>query len=422
MNFIALIIMSALLADLALNLTADVLNLRQLREVLPPRLEGWYDAEQYRRSQQYLRINTRFSWITRLVDLAVLLSFWFCGGFAWLDGWVRGLGCTPVVSGLIYIGVLAAFKAVLSQPFTLYDTFVIEARFGFNKTTWQTYLLDRVKAIVLGILIGGPLLTIVLLFFQYAGANAWWYCWLVTVGVMLLMHYIAPTWIMPLFNRFEPLGQGDLRDGIVAYAHKIDFPLDNIFVMDGSRRSTKSNAFFTGFGRHRRVALFDTLIAKHTTDELVAVLAHEMGHYKQKHILKMMLIGIVQSGLMFYILSWFISYPELFAAFYVPQVSIYAGLIFFGLLYAPLDTLLGMIIQHLSRKHEFAADHFAAVTAPQGQALIQALKKLSVDNLSNMTPHPFYVFMHYSHPPVLQRIEAIEAAGASLASSAEPTH
>lgn len=414
MNIIAFIILMTLLLDLVLDLTADVLNLRQLSETLPDRLKGWYDAEQYRRSQQYLRINTRFSWVARLFDMTVLLLFWFCGGFAWLDGWVRDLNYTPVLSGLIYIGVLVAFKALLSQPFALYDTFVIETRFGFNKTTWRTYLMDRVKGVLLGVLIGGPLLTAVLLFFQYAGGNAWWYCWLLTVGVMLLMQYIAPTWIMPLFNRFEPLGEGDLRDAIVAYARRIDFPLDNILMMDGSKRSTKSNAFFTGFGRHRRIALFDTLVAKHTTEELVAVLAHEMGHYKQKHILKMMLIGIAQSGLMFYVLSWFISYPKLFAAFYVPEVSVYAGLVFFGMLYAPLDTLLGMVIQQISRKHEFAADRFAAVTAPQGKALIQALKKLSVDNLSNMTPHPFYVFMNYSHPPVLQRIEAIEAAaGAS---------
>lgn len=409
MNFIALIILTALLIDLVLNLTADVLNLRQLSEVLPRRLEGWYDAEQYRRSQQYLRVNTRFGWITRLVDLCVLLLFWFGGGFAWMDGWVRGLNDPPVVAGLIYIGTLAVLKTILSQPFALYDTFVIEARFGFNKTSLKTYLLDRFKAIVLGILIGGPLLAVVLLFFQYAGPNAWWYCWLVTVGFMLLVQYIAPTWIMPLFNRFEPLAEGPLRDAIFAYAAKIDFSLDNIFVMDGSKRSTKSNAFFTGFGRHRRIVLFDTLIEKHTTEELVAVLAHEMGHFKQKHILKMMLIGIVQSGLMFYILSWFISYPGLFNAFFVPQVSVYAGFIFFGLLFAPLDTVLGMAMQHLSRRHEFAADRFAASTASQGQALAQALKNLSVDNLSNLTPHPFYVFLNYSHPPVLQRIEAIEA-------------
>ena len=226
---------------------------------------------------------------------------------------------------------------------------------------------------------------------------------------MLVIQYVAPTWIMPLFNRFDPLEEGELRDAITTYARCIDFALDNIFVMDGSKRSTKSNAFFTGFGRHRRIVLFDTLIDKHGVDELVAILAHEMGHYKLKHIVKMMIIGIIQSGLMFYILSFFISYPVLFKAFYVDQVSVYAGLIFFGMLYSPLDSLLGMIVQFISRHHEFAADRFAAATTSRGNDLVEALKRLSVDNLSNLLPHPFYVFFNYSHPPVLKRIEAIEA-------------
>ena len=225
---------------------------------------------------------------------------------------------------------------------------------------------------------------------------------------MLFMQYIAPTWIMPLFNRFEPLPPGELRDAILAYAKDIGFKLDNLFVMDGSRRSTKSNAFFTGFGRHRRIVLFDTLIEKHSVEELVAVLAHEMGHYKRRHILKHMLVSIGQTGLLFYILSIFISHPGLFAAFYVEEVSVYAGLVFFGMLYAPMDSLIGMALQALSRRHEYQADAFCVETGGNGSALISALKKLSVDNLSNLQPHPFYVFLNYSHPPVLQRIAAIE--------------
>lgn len=410
MNLIAMIILVALLIDTSLNLVADLLNLKRLKGDLPAPFAGWYDARQYRRSQQYLRIKTRFEWVTAAIDLLVLLIFWFGGGFGLLDGWVHSLNWSPVAGGLLFIGLLISAKSVLSQPFSIYDTFVIEASFGFNKTSWQTYILDRLKAICLGLLIGGPLLAAVLLFFQYAGANAWWYCWLAIVGFMLLMHYIAPTWIMPLFNRFEPLPQGELRSAITAYARKINFSLENIFVMDGSKRSAKANAFFTGFGRHRRIVLFDTLIQKHTDEELVAVLAHEMGHYKQKHIVQMMLIGMGQSGLMFYILSWFISYPGLFEAFYVPEASIYAGLVFFGLLYAPMNTLIGMAVQYLSRRNEFAADRFAVTTTHNGKALTEALKKLSVDNLSNLQPHPFYVFLNYSHPPVLKRIEAIEAS------------
>lgn len=408
MNALGIIILAFLILDALLNLSADVLNLTRLRGHLPPAFADWYDPEQYRRSQAYLSQNTRFGWIVGAFDLSILLIFWFCGGFAGLDDWVRGLKLSPLVSGLIYIGVLVALKAVMSQPFGAYATFRIEARYGFNRTTWRTYLMDRIKGLILGILLGVPLLGAVLLFFQYAGDKAWWLCWLLTVGFMLLVHYIAPTWIMPLFNRFEPLAPGELREAITAYARRIDFALDNIFVMDGSKRSTKANAFFTGFGRHRRIVLFDTLIRQHTTDELVAVLAHEMGHYKERHVLKMMVIGIFRSGLMFYILSWFIAYPPLFQAFYVTQPSIYAGLIFFGMLYTPIDTLLSMVVHAASRQHEYAADRFAVLTAPKGKSLATALRKLSVDNLSNLQPHPFYVFLNYSHPPVVQRVEAIE--------------
>lgn len=415
MNAIAMVILAALVLAAALDFFADLLNLRRMREDLPAAFVGWYDPERYRKSQTYLRVNTRFGWWVELADLALLLAFWFGGGFRWLDEWLRGLALAPVFSGLIFIGLLAVAKSLISQPFSAYATFVIEARFGFNQTSWRTYLLDRIKGLGLALLLGGPLLAAVLLFFQYAGSDAWWYCWLLTVGFMLLMHYIAPTWIMPLFNRFAPLPEGELRAAITAYARRIDFGLDNIFVMDGSKRSTKANAFFTGFGRHRRIVLFDTLIDKHTVDELVAVLAHEMGHFKQKHILKMLLIGIAQAGLMFYLLSWFISYPPLFAAFGIETPSVHGGLVFFGLLYAPLDLLLGMAVQHISRRHEFAADRFAVTTAPQGFALATALKRLSVDNLSNLDPHPFHVFLHYSHPPVMQRVAAIEAETGSQA-------
>ncbi len=411
MNGLGLLILTALVVNTALSLLADILNLTSLSPVLPKAFDGWYEPSEYARSQSYLRVNTRFGWVVSLFDLSVLLIFWFGGGFAWLDEWVRGFGYATLPSGLFYIGVLVALKTVLDLPFGLFATFVIEARFGFNKTTWQTWLLDKLKALLLGLLIGVPLLTVVLLFFMHAGGNAWWYCWLVTVGVMLLMHYVAPTWIMPLFNRFNPLPEGELRTAITTYAESIGFRLDNIFVMDGSKRSSKANAFFTGFGKYRRIVLYDTLIEKHSVGELVAVLAHEMGHFKQRHILKMMLIGIAQAGVMFYVLSLFISYPGLFHAFYVQDVSVYVGLVLFGLLYAPLDMVMGIIVQQLSRRHEYEADRFAVDTGPnRGRALATALKRLSVDSLANLQPHPFFVFLNYSHPPVLERIRAIGAA------------
>lgn len=408
MNLITIVILVAVILDAILNFTADILNLNNLKENVPSSFKDFYPQDQYQKSQRYLKINTQFGWIAGAFDLAVLLLFWFLGGFAWLDQGVRNLGMPMVVSGLIYIGVLVTIKAVLGMPFGIYSTFIIEQRFGFNRTTWRTYIQDHIKTIAIAVILGTPLLMAVLAFFQYAGSNAWWYCWLATVGFMLLVQYIAPTWIMPLFNRFDPLAEGQLREAILDYARGINFKLDNIFVMDGSKRSSKSNAFFTGFGAHRRIVLFDTLIEKHSVDELVAILAHEMGHYKEKHILKNLLIAIAQSGLMFFILSLFISYQGLFDAFYVKQISVYAGLIFFSMLYAPLDGLMGMAVQAMSRSHEYTADRFAVRTSRRKQAMIDALKKLSVHNLSNLQPHPFYVFLNYSHPPILKRIEAIE--------------
>ena len=408
MNFLTVLILAAMLADFGIGMAADLLNLKNMGKELPQAFKGWYDPRRYAEAQQYLMVRTRLGWAVSGVDLAAVLVFWFAGGFAWLDGWVRGFHWGPIGSGILFIATLLAIKAALDEPFSLYSTFVVEARFGFNRTTWGTYLMDRLKGAALAAVLGGPLLAAVLAFFEYAGPNAWWACWLVVTVFMLAVQYIAPTWIMPLFNRFEELPQGALRDAITAYALKIDFQLDNIFVMDGSKRSTKSNAFFTGFGRHRRIVLFDTLIDRHETSELVSVLAHEMGHYKLKHIAKMMAAGIGQAGLMFFILSYFISYPPLFHAFYLNQVSVYAGLVLFGMLYAPLDGFLGLVNQSLSRRNEYAADGFAVQTASEPRAMIAALKKLSMNNLSNLQPHPFYVFLHYSHPPVLQRIEAIE--------------
>jgi STE24 endopeptidase len=408
MHPIAWVILTAIAVDAVLNFAADLLNLKAVRTKLPDAMEGWYSPEAYQKSQAYLMTRTRFGWIVESFDLLVLLLFWFGGGFAWLDTWVRRLHWPVLWTGLLYIGALVSLKALLAEPFSAYATFVIEQRFGFNRTTWGIYIKDRVKSVMLAVALGAPLLAAVLAFFEYAGANAWWYCWLVVVAFMLLLQYIAPTWIMPWFNRFDALQEGELRDAIMEYARRIDFKLDNIFVMDGSRRSSKSNAFFTGFGRHRRIVLFDTLIAKHSVDELVAVLAHEMGHYKEKHILKNLLIGILQAGVMFYILSFFIAYQGLFDAFYVRQPSVYAGLIFFGILLAPLDGFLGLAVQAMSRYHEYAADRFAVLTTGLGQALILALKKLSAHNLSNLHPHPLYVFLNYSHPPLLKRIQAIE--------------
>jgi len=408
MNLIALIILLAVIFDFILNGIADYLNLKNLRSDLPDAFQGVYDPERYRRSQQYLKVNTRFGWVTGTFNVILILVFWFGKGFPLLDEWVRSFNYGPLITGLIYMGILIAFKALLSLPFSIYGTFVIEERFGFNQTTWPTFLMDMAKGVFLAILLGTPLLAGVLAFFEYAGSNAWWYCWVAVTLYMLGVQFIAPTWIMPLFNKFTPLEDGELKSAILNYAGSINFPIENVYVMDGSRRSSKSNAFFTGFGRHRRIVLFDTLIKQHTVGELLAVLAHEMGHYKKKHILQSMGLGILQMGLMLYLLSVFISYQGLFDAFYMPHKSVYAGLIFFGMLFSPLGFFIGIFMQMLSRRNETEADRFSVETTGDPGAMAAALKKLSMHNLSNLLPHPLYVFLNYSHPPVLERIKAIQ--------------
>jgi STE24 endopeptidase len=408
MNAFALIILLAVFAEVFLNTFADVLNLRALHDDLPLAFQGVYDEDRYRRSQNYLRANTRFGWVSGCFDLAVFLAFWFGRGFPFLDGWMRSLEWGPIVTGLLFIGVLAFFKGVLALPFRIYSTFVIEEKFGFNRTTPMTFFQDLLKGLFLAILLGVPLFSGILAFFQYAGAHAWIYCWIGITLFMLGVAFVAPTWIMPLFNKFTPLDQGELRSAILSYTRSIDFPLENIYVMDGSRRSGKSNAFFTGFGRRRRIVLLDTLVDRHTLSELIAVLAHETGHFKKKHVLKTLILGAVQTGVMLFILSLFISSQSLFDAFYVGPKSVYAGLVFFAILYSPLEFLMGVFLKMWSRRNEREADRFAVETTRNPGALAMALKKLSVNNLSNLLPHPFYVFLNYSHPPILERIMAID--------------
>jgi len=404
-----IIILTALIVDFVVNLVTDSLNLKALDDTLPAEFEGVYDADTYKRSQEYTRVNTKFGFIASSFGLAVILIFWFAGGFNWLDQTVRGWVSHPIWTGLLYIGILVFLKMLLSLPFGIYRIFVIEERFGFNKTTPATFIKDFVKGTLLGIIIGAPLVAGVLFFFDHFETFAWLYCWIAVTIFILALQYIAPTWTMPLFNKFTPLDAGELKDAITDYAKSVKFALKGIFVMDGSRRSTKSNAFFTGFGKNKRIALFDTLIAKHTVGELVAVLAHEIGHYKKKHIIKGIVISILHAGVMFFLLSIFIKNKGLFDAFFMDQQPIYAGFIFFGMLFSPIEMILSIFMNIFSRKNEYQADRFAVETTSKSDDMVAALKKLSHDNLSNLTPHPLYVFLNYSHPPVLKRIEAIRA-------------
>lgn len=407
-NCFFIIILTALILDFVLHLVANLLNLKALRLELPAELEGIYKPEDYRNSQEYTRVTTHFDIIENACMLCVLLAFWFAGGFNYFDQFVRGWGFPLLVNGLLYIGILLLAYSLLGLPFSIYSTFVIEERFGFNRTTRRTFLLDHIKALSLTVLLGGSLLAGILALFEYAGLYAWLYCWAAIAVFFLVMQFVAPTWIMPLFNKFTPLEPGELKEAVLSYAASVNFPVKNVSVMDGSKRSGKSNAFFTGFGHNKRIVFLDTLIEKHTVPELVAVLAHETGHYKKKHILQGMVISILHAGLVLFLLSLFVGSPGLYQVFYMEQQSIYSGLLFFGLLYTPIELLLSMVLQKVSRENEYQADRYAAETITEPGSLIEALKKLSASNLSNLSPHPFYVFLNYSHPTLLERVRTIQ--------------
>ena len=407
MNIFGIVILATILFSYFLELVTDYLNLKSLKPELPSEFSGVYDADKYKKSQEYTRVNTKFGFITSTFDLIVMLIFWFSGGFNFIDQLVRSWNLNSILSGISFIGIIIVLKGIIDFPFSVYSTFVIEEKFGFNKTTVKTFITDLIKGIFLGLILGIPLLGGILWFFDAAGTLAWIYCWAATTVFTLIIQFIAPTWIMPLFNKFTPLEEGELKTSIMNYAKSVDFSIKNVFVIDGSKRSSKSNAYFTGFGKNKRIALYDTLIAQQTVEELTAVIAHEIGHYKMKHIQKSMIISFVQTGVTFFVLSLFISNRNLFDVFYMTEISDYAGLIFFGMLYSPVEMILGIFMQMFSRKNEFEADHYAVETYSNKNSLIEALKKLSVHNLSNLTPHPLNVFLNYSHPPVMERINAI---------------
>ena len=412
-NPIAIFILLALFALWNLDFISSLLNLKALDPQLPDEFKGVYDEDKYAKSQQYTRVSARYGIITSTYSLTVLLVFWFVGGFGLLDEWLRSFGWSETITGLIFIGSLLIGNSLLSLPFQVYDTFVIEERFGFNKTTPKTFIIDQLKGFLLAVILGAPLLALIIWIFATV-ENAWLWAWLSFTGFQLLMTYLAPSVILPLFNKFEPMEDGELKSSIQEMAKKCDFPLTEIHVMDGSKRSTKSNAFFTGFGKHKKIALFDTLIENHSNDELLAVLAHEVGHFKKKHIIQRIVFSIIQTAVIFFLLGMVTNKESgfarsLFDAFGVTEISTYAGLVFFLLLFSPVSRLLSIVGNAISRKHEFEADAYAAEIQTTPAHLITGLKKLSADNLSNLTPHPFPVFLDYSHPPTLTRIKALKA-------------
>jgi STE24 endopeptidase len=316
MNVYSIVIFAALVIEYILQFVADILNLKTLATPLPKEFETVYDLMTYKNSQSYTRVHTKFGIIESTFGLVITLIFWFIGGFNYLDLMVRSLHLGNIFTGLMFIGILVLVKAILSLPFSIYSTFVIEEKFGFNKTTLKTFTIDVLKGFFLAVSLGGPLLIGILTIFEYAGGLAWLYCWLTASFFLLFIHFIAPTWIMPLFNKFTPLESGELKEAILSYAGSVKFSLSDVFVMDGSKRSSKSNAFFTGFGKNKRIALFDTLLEKHSIHELVTILAHEIGHYKKRHIIQGLVVNILHMGLMFFLMSLFVKQNGLFEAFY----------------------------------------------------------------------------------------------------------
>lgn len=403
-------ILSFIIGRCIINSVVDLLNARHVRTELPEEFRGTYDADSYRKSQEYLRDNVRFDVMTDVFLTAVTVIFILIGGFDFIDRIAASLGLGTITTGLVFAAMLTGASQLLHIPFSIYETFVIEEKYGFNKTTPRTFVLDIFKGWLLILLIGAPVFAGVLWFFGKSGEMAWLYCWTAVTLVQIFLLFIAPVVIMPLFNKFVPLAHGELRSAIEDYASKQDFRIKGVFTMDGSKRSTKSNAFFTGFGKFRRIVLFDTLVEKHTVPELVSVLAHEVGHYKKKHIIKSVAASIGTMGFMMFLLSIFIGNQDLFHAFRMSRPpSVYASLFFFGFLFSPVSMCFSIIGNTVSRRREYEADRFAIKTTGDGESLAAALKKLAVDNLSNLTPHPAKVILDYSHPPVLERIARIRS-------------
>ena len=400
------IIAAILVADFILERYLDYLNTTRWSDELPEEVKGIYDEEAYRKQQAYSKTNHQFDMLTSTFSFVLVMLMLFFQGFALVNEWAISISESPVWSALIFFGILMLASDILTTTFDLYSTFVIEERFGFNKTTVKTYLFDKLKGWLLGAVIGGGLLALIIWIWLMTGKNFWIYVWIVVSGFSVFMVMFYSTLIVPLFNKQTPLEEGELKNAIRTFASKVGFHLDNIYVIDGSKRSTKANAYFTGIGTKKRVVLYDTLIQDMKIPELVAILAHEIGHYKKKHIFWSLLLGIIQTGVMLFVFSLFIDSPALSEALGVEKPAFHIALITFGILYAPLSSLIGIGMNLFSRKNEYEADAFAA-KYDDGTALAEALKKLSVKNLSNLRPHPAYVFVHYSHPTLLQRLKAL---------------
>lgn len=408
---LSLIILISLFLLWNLEFIATLLNLKTFPSSPPREINDLMDQEKLEKARSYLLVNARFDMFRSIFSLVVLVGFWFCQGFPFLDNFVRSFSENETVTGMLFLGMLFIAQSLISLPFDWHETFGIEEKFGFNKSTPKTFILDRIKGLFLAAIIGLPIIAGILWIFQEV-PNAWIWAWAFVTVVQLLLTYLAPTFILPLFNKFTPMPEGELRTKIEELGKSCGFPLEGVFVIDGSKRSTKANAYFTGFGKHKKIALFDTLIEKSTTPEILAILAHEIGHFRLGHIKQRLFVGILQMALIFFLIGLATDKNGTFArllhdAFFVKEISTHTGLVFFTILLEPASKLLTILANAWSRKHEFEADAYAARATGTPEALSTALKKLSSDHLSHPAPHKLRVVLDYSHPPLLQRLQAL---------------
>jgi STE24 endopeptidase len=401
-----LIILVITIAGFIFEQWISYLNTTTLSNRLPGALIGFYDQSTYSKQQEYERVNYRFGLLSDILSFVVIIALLVSGGFAWIDEIVIAWTRSPILQAILFFGILGFASDLLSIPLDVYHTFVIEERFGFNKTTPATFVWDKLKGWLLAAVVGGGILALVVFIYEKSGVWFWLLAWIFITLLTLFISYFYTTLLVPIFNKLTPLPAGELRNTIKQVAARASFNLKDISLIDGSKRSTRGNAYFSGFGRKKSIVLFDTLVDEHNSDELAAILAHEIGHYKKKHVLKGLLAGIVQTGVLLFVLSLLLKSPLPSLALGALVPSFHLSVVAFGILYSPVSMVLGILLNKMSRKHEYEADQFALSLSQPG-ALQEALKRLSVKNLSNLTPHPWYVFVHYSHPALLQRLAAL---------------
>ena len=406
-NLYYYIIVIAIIIEYLFSSISSILDIKNITPTIPSDFKKAYDQEKYILSQDYLKARTRFGLFSSTFSLILIMIVIHSDIFGLLDQFVRGQSDSYILQGLFFIGIIYFFQDIVSLPFSIYHTFVIEERFGFNKTTLNLFIIDKIKGYAIFIVLGSIVIIPILYFFHVYGDIGWLIAWSILTAFMIAIQPLFVHVIAPMFNKFTPLEEGELRSAIEKYTKKVNFPLARIDIMDGSKRSAHSNAYFTGFGKSRRIAIFDTLVEKHSINEIVSVVAHEVGHYKLKHVLQGTILGIIETGIMLFAFNLIMNDISLFQVFGVGQLTVHAGIVFFSMLYAPVSMFTSIVTTAISRKNEYEADKYSYDTTNNREALVSMLIGLSANNLSHLTPHPLKVFLSYSHPPVVDRIKAV---------------